>query len=300
MKAVICPMSGPPEVLSVVDIVKPEPREGDLLIKVKTSTVTRGDSLLRKLPKNLLKFVGLFAGFKPMGITGVEYSGTIEKVGPNVTKFSYGDEVVGTTTGLEFGANAEFVVVPENPKSGVIVKKPKEVSFNDAAASVVGGMTALQLLKDIEIEKGSNVLVYGASGSVGTFALQIAVYKGGEVTAVCSGKNSSLVKSLGATETIDYQVEDFTKNDKKYDIIIDAVGKIKRRQCKSIMYKGSKFVTVKSLTKETVDDLTEILTLISNNHIKVVIDKSFPLVDIVDAHRYVESGRKKGNIIIEI
>ena len=228
MKAIVCKKTGSPKVLNLINVEKPIPNANEVLIKVYASTVTRGDVNLRKIPRFVLYIVGLVIGFKPMDITGVEFAGIIEETGNSVINLKKGDKVFGTTTGLKYGANAEFVSVPEKSKMGVIKKMPDGISFNEAAAIPVGAMTALHLLKKVSEYKNKEVLIYGASGSVGSYAVQIAKYFEANVTGICSTKNISMVNSIGADKVIDYTKEDFTNGNIKYDVIFDAVGKISK------------------------------------------------------------------------
>lgn len=300
MKAVVCTKAGKPDVLEFRDVKKPVPKENELLVKVFASTVTRGDIHLRKIPRFVLVPLGIFLGFKAMKITGIEFSGEVEQTGNNVTLFRKGDQIFGTTTGLKFGANAEYVCVPEKRKTGVVALKPKNLSFSDSAAVPVGGMTAWHNLKKADIKQGHKVLVYGASGSVGSYAVQIAKYFGAEVTGVCSKDNIGMVKSLGADKIIDYTNEDFSKTTEMYDIIFDAVGKITKSRCRNILKKTGRYFSVKYPTSEKTEYLHFLTKLIEEGKLKPFIDKSFPLEKTTDAHLYVEQGHKKGNVIISM
>lgn len=300
MKAVICPKSGPPELLLVKELPKPQPKANEVLIRVVASSVTMGDVNLRRIPRWILTPIGLLFGFKAMEISGVEYSGIIEDLGMNVKDFQIGDEVFGTATGLKYGGNAEFICVPDKMKKGVIGHKPKMLSFEEAATMPVGAMTAMHLLRKAFIKPGSKVLIYGASGSVGTYAVQLAKLKGAEVTGVSSKGNFELIKSIGAEHTIDYHSEDFTSGKIIYDIIFDAVGKITKHGCRKVLSDGGQFLSVKYPTSEKKEYLYEIIELAESGLLKSVIDRSYHLDEIVEAHVYVESGRKKGNVSILI
>jgi len=300
MKAIWSPKAGPAEVLLYTDLEKPNPKAGEILVKVHYASVTIGDTKVRKFNRAFLTVIGWFAGFKPMKIPGVEYAGIVEEVGPAVMSFSKDEAICGTTTGLGYGANAEFVCVPEKPKTGVITRKPEQVTFKDAACSPVGSMTAMSLLKKAQIKKDDQVLIYGASGSVGSFAVQLAKHFGAKVTAVCSTANVDLMKSLGADQVIDYKKENFMEKGLQYDIIFDAVGKIKKSKCAPLLNQNGKFVSVNSLTHEVVQDFEYVLKLIATGEVKPLIDKEYTLEQVADAHRYVESGRKKGNVAIKI
>lgn len=300
MKAVLSPRSGPPDVLQIREMSRPDPAPGEVLVKVHYATVTSGDVKLRKFNRAVLTVVGLVAGFKPMRIPGVEFAGVIEEVGSGVTSFSRGEAVCGTTTGLRFGANAEYVCVPEKPRMGVITRKPGSVSFQDAACTPVGSMTALWFLRKARIKGGDHILIYGASGSVGSFAVQLARHFGAEVTAVCSSASVDLVKSLGADHVIDYTKESFSESGQKYDIIFDAVGKTRKSRAAPSLAGNGRFVTVKSMTGEKVEEFDYVLKLVGSGEVRPVIDRAFPLDQIVEAHRYVDSGRKKGNVVIRV
>ena len=300
MKAVICPKSGPPEILQVAEIQRPVPKDGEILVKVRDATVTRGDVHLRRMPRPVLALVGALFGFKAMKIPGVEYAGEVEEIGGGVTSFKKADAVSGTTTGLGCGANAEYVCVPEKPKHGVIIRKPKGITFEQAAASIVGAMTALQFLNRAEIGSGDRILIYGASGSVGSYAVQLAKHLGAEVTGVCSTSNLDLVRSIGADRILDYTKVDFTRDGQRYDIIFDAVGKLSKSRCRGSLTAGGRYVTVRTPTREKAAELEHVQKLVAAGEVKVLIDRVYPLEQIVDAHRYVESGRKKGNVVIHV
>ena len=300
MKAIVCIKSGPPDVLQLKEVEKPAPRNNEVLVKVHASTVTIGDTIIRKISRLILLPAGLLFGFKSKKITGHEFSGVVEAVGKDVKLFKEGDAVYGTTTGLSSGGNAEYVCVPEEWKMGVVAKKPAAMTFEEAAAVPIGGMTALHILKKGNIRPGQKVLVYGASGSIGTYAVQLARYYGAEVTGVCSTTNLELVKSLGADKVIDYTKEDFTRNGEKYDVIFDAVRKIRCSRCKSSLKESGCFLSSRSLSKELTEYLEYLTELIEERKIKAVIDRRYPLEQIAEAHRYVEKGHKKGNVVITL
>ena len=276
------------------------PTDDEVLIRVHAATVTRGDVILRKLHPLLYLPMSPF-GIKRKEIPGHEFAGVVEETGKEVKNFKPGDQVFGTTTGLKVGANAEFVCVPEKWKKGVLGEMPENASYDEAAALPIGGIAAWEILKKGNIQPGQKVLIYGASGSVGTYAVQIAKhYYEAEVTGVCSTENIDLVKSIGANYVIDYTQEDFKQTGQTYDVIFDAVGKISRSKVKDILSEKSIYLTVQTTTKETIQYLLILKDLFEKGKIKPVIDKRFPLDQTADAHRYVETGRKKGNVVITV
>lgn len=300
MKAIVCTKSGPPDVLELREVEKPVPQGSEVLVRVHAATVTRGDVVLRKLPAWMFLPMRLF-GFRRKVIPGHEFSGEIEKTGSEVNRFKVGDQVFGTTTGLSVGANAEYVCLPEEWASGVLAIKPAGVSFEEAAALPVGGMTALYLLQKGNIRSRQKVLVYGASGSVGTFAVQLArQHYGADVTGVCSTANIELVRSLGADQVIDYTKEDFTKNGRIYDVVFDAVGKISASQRKSVLKEDGSYLSIRTTTREKSENLITLKELVEAGKLKAVIDRRYPLEQVAEAHRYVETGRKKGNVVITV
>ena len=304
MKASVYKKYGPPNVLQVIEMEKPHPKDNEMLVKIHAATVTSGDVRLRGsdfpalfwLPARLI-----FGLFKPKKkILGHELAGIIEETGKAVIKFKVGDHVIGTTTMLKTGSYAEYICLPEEWKNGVVALKPESLSFKEAAALPVGAMTALFLLEKANLKKEQQVLIYGASGSVGSYAVQLAQIQGASVTGVCSGSNVEMVKSLGAEKVIDYKKEDFSEGNEKYDIVFDAVGKTNKAKAKKVLNAEGKFVTVKMLTKEKTENLEHIKELAEQGKLKPIIDKTFRLDDIVTAHKYVDSGRKRGNVVIEI
>jgi len=300
MKAIIQTKSGSPDVLERQEVMKPVPQDNQVLVKVHASTVTRGDVLLRKLP-SLFYLPMRLLGFKRKRTPGHEVAGEIVEIGKDITKFKVGDKVFGTTTGLSVGANAEFVCLPENWRKGVLTFMPTNATYEAAAALPVGGMTALEILKRGKVKPNQKVLVYGASGSVGTYAVQLARhYFAAEVTGVCSTKNIDLIKDLGATTVIDYTATDFTQSDQTYDVVFDAVGKISRADVKKILNKNGSFLSVRSMTKETEESLLKLVNLFEAGKIKAVIDSRYSLGQIVEAHKRVETGHKTGNVVISL
>ena len=299
MKAIVCTKYGPPDVLQLQEVDKPAPKEDEVLTRVHAATVTRGDVMLRKL--HPLSFLPLrLFGMRRKKIPGHEFAGVIESAGKAVKRFKEGDQVFGTTTGLNVGANAEYVCLPEEWSSGVLAIKPANMSYEEAAAVPVGGMTALYILKKGDIQGGQKVLIYGASGSVGTYAVQLARYFGAEVTGVCSTSNLELVKSLGADQVIDYNREDVINSGEIYDVIFDAAGKTSFSRCKIALKKEGSYLSVKSSTKEQTENLLYLKELIEAGKVKSVIDRCYPLAQTAEAHKHVETGHKKGNVVITL
>jgi NADPH:quinone reductase-like Zn-dependent oxidoreductase len=299
MKAIVCTKYGSPDVLQLKEVEKPAPKEDEVLIRVHAATVTRGDVMLRKLHPLLFLPLRLF-GMRRKKIPGHEFAGVIESAGKAVKRFREGDQVFGTTTGLNVGANAEYVCLPEEWPSGVLAIKPANMSYEEAAAVPVGGMTALYILKKGDVQDGQKVLIYGASGSVGTYAVQLAKHLGAEVTGICSTTSIEMVKSLGADQVIDYTREDFTKSGEMYDVIFDAAGKTSFSRCKIALKKEGSYLSVKSSTKEQIENLLYLKELIEAGKIKPVVDRRYPLAQTAEAHRYVETGHKSGNVVITI
>jgi NADPH:quinone reductase-like Zn-dependent oxidoreductase len=265
---------------------------------VRAATVTVGDVLLRKMHPLLLVPLSLFAGVKRMKIPGVEFAGQVETVGQGVSRFKPGDRVFGTTTGASTGANAEYVCLAEERTTGVMAHMPAKLDYAEAAAVPVGGMTALQLLRKANVQRGDHVLIYGASGSVGTYAVQLARHLGAVVTGVCSTRNVELVRSLGAEHVIDYTQADFTAGGQTYDVIFDAVGK--SSQARRALKAGGRLVSVASPTKERTEDLLFLRELVEAGALKAVIDRRYSLAQTAEAHRYVETGRKRGNVVVTV
>jgi NADPH:quinone reductase-like Zn-dependent oxidoreductase len=321
MKAIVCTGYGPPEVLKLKQVNKPSPRNNEALIKVYASSVTTGDCRIRSftfarwfwLPGRIM-----FGFTKPRReIPGWELSGVIESVGKDVKLFKKGDTVFGYNKGVSFGGtNAEYKCLSEDRLVAFDLAK---TSYEEAAVISIGGLTALHFLRKAGTRKGQKVLIYGASGSVGTYAVQLAKFYGAEVTGVCSSRNLELVKSLGADHTIDYTREDFTMNGQTYDIIFDTVSKTSFSHCKKSLKPKGYYLTVDwpflqalwtfitsskriiiGMAPDNTEDLVLLKELIEAEKIKAVIDRSYPLEQAVEAYRYVDTGHKKGNLVLTV
>lgn len=306
MKAAICTKYGAPEVLELRDFEKPVPKDNQILIKIVTTAVTASDCIVRslKLPPLMKISARLALGFtKPrMPILGQILSGVVEEIGSKVSKFKIGENVFAHTY-MNFGTYAEYVCISEK---SAVWRMPENLSFEQAAAIPYGGTLALYFLQKAKIAKGQNVLIYGASGANGTLAVQIAIKDGALVDGVCGARHVTLVKGLGADFVYDYTNKDFSLDKGKYDLIFDAVG---RKKSSGLKYKNAlkpngKFISVddgnpgkKAVSQESLMLLKE---MAEKKEIKAVIDKVFPLAQIVEAHRYVDKGHKKGNVIITI
>ncbi len=316
MKAILYDKFGPPDVLKLQEVEKPTPKDNEVLIKIYATTVCKEDPDMRASPG--------FNGFlKPRNpILGQEFAGEIEAVGSGVTRFRPGDQVYGIGT---FGAYAEYKCINQD---GALAIKPANLSYAEAASIPNGALTALPFLRDKgNIQSGQSVLIYGASGSVGSAAIQLAKYYGARVTAVCSAGNVAWVKALGADEVVDYTREDFTENGKTYHIIFDAVGKLSFSRCNGSLTPNGVFLTVVPMpgtmvqvlwtslgggkkarfgamglrpARDKAQDLVFLRELIESGKVKAVVDRCYPLEQMAEAHRYVEKGHKKGNVVVVV
>lgn len=307
MKAVVYTKYGPPAVLHLTELAQPVPRDHEVLIKVVATTVTVGDTRMRSftvprgqwLPARL--YLGILKPKRP--ILGMELAGTVEVTGKDVTRFRPGDAVFASTFEMGFGAYAEYICLPAD---GLLALKPANLSFGEAAAAVGGGMTAWRCLQRGHIQPGQTVLIYGASGAVGSNAVQLASHHfGADVTGVCSTANLDLVCALGARQVIDYTREDFTQNGAAYDVVFDAVAKIPPAHAKKALKPGGVYLNVHRDAHAVSGqvrwaELLALKELIEGGKLRPVIDRSYPLEQIVEAHRYVDQGHKKGNVVITI
>lgn len=298
MLAVVCKGSGGPDKIYIERRPIPIPGEDEMLLRVHASSVTRGDVKLRRIPRAILVPLGLLLGFKPMDITGVEYAGEVLRVGAGVRRFRVGDRVFGTASGLRHGGNAEYLCVPEQWKQGVVTHIPDGVDYEHAAVLPVGAMTAAYLLDKVTLSEGSSVLIHGASGSVGMYTLQLARHRGARVTAVCGTANAELLRSLGADSVLDYTREDFRVGGTRYDVVVDAVGTLSKRSCRAALTSGGSFLSVRYPTKESLETLDALALLLRDGVITPFIDRIYTLDQLREAHRYVESGRKRGNVLV--
>ncbi len=322
MKAAVYTRYGPPDVVQVRDVEKPAARDNEVLVRVHASTVCAADWRLRKADPIFIRLMNGFWRPKKTRTLGMEFAGTVEAVGKAVTRFGGGEQVFGST-GFKFGAHAEYICVPQD---GMLAMKPANMTLEEAAAVMFGGFSALYFLRKAGIQAGQRVLIYGASGSVGVFAVQLAKHFGARVTAVCSTSNLELVRSLGADELVDYTRDDFSGAGRVYDIVFDTVGKsglrrglrsLKRggvyAQCgyagllKSIVggTLGKMWVSmtgsakmIGGVVRGSAEDQLFLKKLIEDAEVRTVIEKCYPLAQIAEAHRHAESGHKKGHVVV--
>ncbi|RPA68019.1 NAD(P)-dependent alcohol dehydrogenase [Cyclobacteriaceae bacterium YHN15] len=302
MKAIICTKYGTPEVLQLQEVSKPIPKDNQILVKIVATAINSGDVRVRSLDvKGFMKVImrlvlGISKPRKP--ILGTVFAGVVETIGSKVSKFRSGDKVFGMT-GFNFGTYAEYVAVNQNSN---VVEMPQNASYEEAAAIIFGGHTAIYFLGEAKIAEKPNkkILIIGATGSVGTAAIQIAKHYHADITAVCSPDGQKLVSELGVTNLILYDREDFTKRTERFDIIFDAVGKTSRKKCEKLLDRGGIYTSVNSYSSEKKQQLQLLKELFEKGALKATIDKTFQLDEIIEAHRYVETGRKKGNVVLKI
>ena len=314
MKAIVCTKYGAPDVLQLQEVEKPIPKANEVRIKIFYTAVTASDCIVRgfKLPRwhPMGILMGLVLGFtKPRKpILGMVLAGEVESVGQDVRRFQQGDVVFGSTLnasnqiGVRFGAYAEYTCLPDN---SLIARKPKNISYEDAVAFPYGYGLAIYFVKQGNIQPEQKVLIYGASGAIGTMAVQLVKALGAEVTAVCSEGNFPLVQSLGADKLLDYKNDASLAKVERYDFVLDAVGKSKgsplKEKCQKALTANGKYMSVDSGNPQnTLDELTYLNELIEAEQIKPIIDRCYPLAEMVEAHRYVDQGHKKGNVIIKV
>jgi len=318
MRAVVIDRYGPPEVQHMEDVAKPVPNEDEVLVKIHATTVTRSDCGIRSAKPPLIR---LFFGLRrpKQRILGTELAGEVEAVGAAVTEFAVGDHVFGSTNSFKSGTHAEFICLKE---SAPLALKPAGMTFEEAAAVTDGAVLALMCLKAAHVGRGQKIVVYGASGSIGTAGVQLAKYFGAEVTAVCNTKNVELVRSLGADTVIDYTQEDFTKNGQTYDVVFDAVGKHSFSRCRGSLKPGGSYVATDGFRNlflaiwtsrvgnkkalfpipphYTKDNVLLLKELLEAGKYRAVIDRRYPLEDVVEATRYVETQQKTGNVVLTV
>jgi NADPH:quinone reductase-like Zn-dependent oxidoreductase len=305
MKAIVCTKYGPPEVLQLKEVAKPAPGDKEVRVKIFATAATASDCIIRGFKVSTSRWIlgrlllGLTKPRKP--VLGLVLAGEIETAGKDVKRFQTGDRVYAFT-GFRFGAYAEYTCLPED---SVMVFMPSNLTCEEAAAVPYGGLLAWHFLRKCHIQSGQKVLIYGASGAIGTAAVQLARHFGAEVTGVCSAANLELVQSLGAEKVIDYTKDDVKNRGELYDLVFDAVGKRKsspfKLECQKALAPNGRYLSVDEGTPRVhLEDLNFLTELVGAGNIKPVIDRSYPLEQIVEAHRYVETGHKKGNVVITV
>jgi NADPH2:quinone reductase len=318
MKAAVYTRFGPPEVLTLRQVPKPAPRAGEVLVRVRAMTVTSAECAMRRGEPLWGRIVlGVLRPRRRMRTLGTEFAGVVEEVGAGATRFRPGDEVFGFT-GFRLGANAEYVCLPQRAS---LAPKPVNTGFEEAAAAVDGGSTALYFLRRAGVRSGHRVLVYGASGSIGTYAVQLARHLGAHVTAVCGPRNAGLVAELGADEVIDYTREDYSRSGAVYDIVFDTLGKTSFSRARAVLAPRGRYASttglhntflslgtsvsrgrrvVTGMSVEKNDALVYLKGLIEAEELRIVIDRRYPFDRLAEAHRYVETGHKSGNVVVTV
>lgn len=322
MKAAVYSRYGPPDVLRIEDVETPVPKDNEVLVRTHAATVCAADWRFRKAEPFFIRFMNGLWRPKKIRVLGIEFAGTVQSVGTAATRFSAGDQVFGAT-GFTFGAHAEYVCVPED---ALVATKPDNMTFEEAAAVMFGAVSALYFLRKTEVHAGQNVLIYGASGSVGVFAVQLAKHLGARVTGVCSTANLELVKSLGADEVIDYTKDDFSKAGRVYDVVLDTVGKSGFSRSLKALKRGGFYALVAAsggvwsmigvilrgrwssitgaarviggVARAAPGDQLFLKALIEAGQLRTVIDRRYPLAQIAEAHRHAEAGHKRGHVVI--
>jgi len=319
MKAIVYTKYGPPDVLELKEVEKPTPKDNEVLIKIHATTVNRTDCAIRKAEPFISRFVtGLIRPKKT--ILGTEFAGEIEAVGKDVTSFKVGDKVFGFS-GNDFGAHAEYMIMPEE---GSLTTMPANMTYEEAAPSTEGAHYALSFIRKANMQSGQRILINGATGAIGSAAVQLVKYFGADVTAVCNTKNVALVKSLGADKVLDYTKEDFTKDDQMYDAVFDTVGKSSFSRCKPLLKPGGIYISSElgymaqnpilalvtpiignkkvmfPIPKHSDENIVLFKKLIEAGKFKGVIDRCYPLEEIIEAYKYVETGQKTGNVVITV